>query len=93
MFVSLEARVRCIPCGYGLRHIWTGTARINKRSLRFSGGIGAMDRACPECGTANPAAGLTAVPLSAYRLTADAAEQVQAYRLARWPELAGEVSR
>lgn len=86
MMVALVARYPCTPCGYLLKTLLVPSMRINKRSMRSVGiSIGIADRACPECGAS------TSLPdRPVYRLTADSAAQVAAYRLRRWPELAKE---
>lgn len=89
MFIALEARTPCHMCGYQLRKIWTGYARINKRSMRFRGGLGAVDRTCPECLTPATGDAATLFP-GAFRPTANSATEIREYRLRRWPELAKE---
>jgi hypothetical protein len=51
MTVFLEFRSRCWLCGYRLRGWQCRVVRINKHSLRTTDrtGLGAYDRACPEC--------------------------------------------
>jgi hypothetical protein len=89
MFVALETTVRC-QCGYAIRAVMTGQARINKRSVRITGPlIGALGHhACPECGT--EVAG--EVPRSAYKLKEEDAARVAEYRMRRWGVPSGEVA-
>jgi hypothetical protein len=78
--VTLEARFPCALCGY-LFSSWSfPTARVNKRSLRITGPavICGPLRDCPECGM--PSDGVVALR---YRLTAESAADVAAYRSRR----------
>lgn len=84
MMLTLEARTPCILCGYLFSNWAFPSARVNKRSLRITGpsiSCGPL-RECPECG--HPPAQETHVR---YRLTAESAAEVEAYRARRWPEL------
>jgi hypothetical protein len=92
MFVALEARSRCLLCGFRDRVIMMGTARINKRSMRVQGPlIGSLGyRSCPECGITEQG---EMQPRSEYVLTAKDAVKVAEYRERRWPELVTEAAR
>lgn len=90
MHLVFESRRPCMLCGYRLRTLLMDTFRINKRSLAKTGkgpSIGFSDRICPECRTL---AATDPPKRETYAPTADTAVKVRAYRLARWPELAGE---
>ena len=84
MFVTLEARTPCLLCGFRDRVIMTGTARVNKRSLRVKGPLlGSVGYwKCPECGT--QAQG-ELKPRSPYVLDDASAREVAAYRARRFP--------
>lgn len=88
MTVTLEARMPCTVCGYRLRVIITGSARVNKRSLRLSHTLSASDRECPECGEP-----VWQIAWDRARLRPEDAAKVEAYRLRKWPELAREAAR
>jgi hypothetical protein len=90
MFLTFEARRPCVLCGYRLRHLLMDTFRVNKRSLTKTGkgpSLGFSDRICPECRTP---AGMDEPKREVYAATAGSAAEIRAYRLRRWPELAGE---
>ena len=93
MMLSLECRTRCVICGCFLSCYAFPSARINKRSIRQLDGICLRTNPgrCPECGFD---AGMRARSLlpgsftaSLWRLTADSAAEVEAYRAKRWPEV------
>jgi hypothetical protein len=69
-------------CGYRLRVLICGTARINKRSMRLDGTLTAADRRCPECGEE-----VHQVGWKYARLIPEDAVKVHAYRARKWPEL------
>jgi hypothetical protein len=83
VFLALEARSPCLLCGYLIRLVMCGTARVNKRSMRVRGSLGYWAyRACPECGT--PVARASMVPATPYVLTPGDAARVAEYRAKRW---------
>ncbi len=83
MFVAMQARSPCILCGYLIRIVMCGTARINRRSLRVRTSLGMWEhRACPECGT--PVARDSAAPGTPYVLLPADAARVAEYRAQRW---------
>jgi hypothetical protein len=94
VIVTLEARSRCLLCGYFLRSLAFPSVRVNKCSLKqLPGGyLTCHPGPCPECGTGAhgsppaPFAGemFTASP---WRLGAKSAAEVEAYRAKRWPEV------
>lgn len=84
MFLTLEARVPCVLCGYRLRYLMMRTCRINKRSIRSDHpGIVGTDPACPECLTPNHSG-----PPDRWRLIVSSQAEVDAYRARKWPEAA-----
>jgi hypothetical protein len=80
--VTLETAYPC-PCGHKIRAIMTATVRVNKRSLRtIAPMLGFIEHThCPECGTGVPRRDVEREP---YRLTADSAVEVAAYRKRRF---------
>jgi hypothetical protein len=83
MFVAMEARTSCPLCGYQIRVIMCGSARVNKRSLRVEPTLGALAyNRCPECGSDVRKA--SSVPRTAYRLRAEDAAKVSEYRQRKW---------
>jgi hypothetical protein len=83
MFVAMEAQASCPSCEYQVRLIMTGSARINKRSVRVTGPfLGALEHShCPRCGAE---VGGDGAPRSAYRLCAEDEAKVVAYRERKW---------
>jgi hypothetical protein len=88
MFVALSAPVPCLICGCRLHAVMVGTARINKRSMRFTATLGATAEPCPECGTRSDAM----PPYSAFQPVPEHADAIRVYRLRRWPEIVGEAA-
>ena len=85
MLVSLTATTPCLLCGYQLRVITFGTARVNRRSVRVKTGITAIAfRDCPECGTSTYSA---LMPRSAYVTDPQDLNAIRVARARRWPEL------
>lgn len=83
MFVTMEARTSCWLCGYQIRVVMCGSARVNKRSMRVETTLGAFAYAdCPECGSDVRSA--SSVPRTAYRLRAEDAAKVSEYRQRKW---------
>lgn len=84
MFVALLAATPCPLCAYRVEILMTGTARVNKRSLRVSGPLLGAFRftRCPECGT--DVASDSMRPRSPYVLAPKDAAKVAAYRLRKW---------
>ena len=84
MFVALIATTPCHLCAYRVEILMTGTARINKRSLRVSGPLLGAFRftSCPECGSDVGTDEMR--PRSAYQLLPRDAEKVAAYRMRKW---------
>jgi rRNA maturation protein Nop10 len=83
VFVTMEARTSCPLCGYQIRVIMCGSARINKRSMRVEPTLGALSYStCPECGSDVRSA--SSVPRSAYVLRPDDAAKVSEYRQRKW---------
>lgn len=82
--VALLAHTPCSLCGYRIETLMTGTARINKRSIRISGPLLGAFRytRCPECRSDVCADEMR--PRSAYRLVPEDAVKVAAYRLRKW---------
>ncbi|MDQ2875292.1 MAG: hypothetical protein M3Y33_11065 [Actinomycetota bacterium] len=105
MTVTLLAATAC-PCGYLWKVVMTGSARVNKRSVRYSVLLGAIGykafrwdlgcpSCCPECGLrlrSQREDGTETLGRSGYVLRPEDAERVRAYREKRWPELAGAVA-
>jgi hypothetical protein len=90
MTVFLEFRTPCALCGYRLRGWQCRTIRINKHSLRTTdrAGLGAYDRACPECSWPADGAPWTFAGLGrADRVKVDAARARRG-----WEPLPGQVS-
>lgn len=83
MFVAMEAETPCPRCGLAIKVIMTGTARVNKRSIRVNGPLlGAiMHRNCPDCGAE---VGRDGAPRTPYRLGAESEAAVIAYRQRKW---------
>lgn len=89
MFVAFETRVTCLLCGYRMRCLWMDYVRVNKRSMRKTGGgpaITWIERRCTECRWPSP----TSMPVTRYVPTPVDAAKIRAYRLRRWPQLAEE---
>lgn len=84
MFVALLAATPCPLCAYRVEVLMTGSARINKRSLRVTGPLLGAFRftRCPECGT--DVCGDSMRPRSAYVLAPEDAAKVAAYRMRKW---------
>jgi hypothetical protein len=83
MFVTLEARTSCPLCGYQIRVIMCGSARVNKRSLRVEPTLGALAyNRCPECRSDVRSA--SSVRRTPYRLRAEDAAKVIEYRQRMW---------
>jgi hypothetical protein len=89
--ITVEARSKCLLCGCYLSSFAFPSVRVNRRSLRQLPGfyITCYPGPCPECGHG---AGLVPRPepgesymASAWRLTAQSAAEVEAYRVKRWP--------
>ena len=85
MIVTLETHVKCPSCSHPIRFIGVATIRVNKRSARTVDGIilGAFEASrCPSCREVLP----RDMPLDRepYRLKAEDAARVAAYRLRRW---------
>jgi hypothetical protein len=79
----MEARTSCWLCGYQIRVIMCGSARVNKRSMRVEPTLGALSHsACPEC--RSDVRGASSVPRTAYRLSAEDEAKVRDYRQRRW---------
>jgi hypothetical protein len=84
--VTLVTRDPCW-CGYLREGLLFPTVRINKRSMRSHGvNLGVYPGRCEECGRDTSCDPTRLV----WRLDPDSAAKVRAYRLRRWPELAGE---
>jgi hypothetical protein len=83
MFVTLEDRTSCWLCGYQIRVIMCGSARVNKRSLRVEPTLGALAyNRCPECRSDVRSA--SSVPRTAYQLRAEDTAKVSEYRQRKW---------
>jgi len=76
--VSFDYRGRCALCGTRLRGIWSTVARINRRSLRTTGGILFVDRRCYECGFE------TNSRESQWALSVESLAAIAAYRERKW---------
>jgi len=92
MMITLECRSPCLLCGCFLSSYAFPSVRVNRRSLRQLAGTNLICHpgACPECGTG--ASGSPPVPYagemftaSPWRLDAQSAAEVEAYRARRWP--------
>lgn len=92
--VTLEARTPCPICGCFLRCHAFPSVRVNRRSIRQLDGpyLRTNPGPCPECGfdtgmrEGYRAAAVSTFLATRYRLTADSAAEVEAYRARRWPE-------
>lgn len=90
--ITVEARSRCLLCGCFLRSLAFPSVRVNRRSLRQLPGtyLTCHPGPCPECGQGShgspraPYAG-ESFTASRWRLTAESAAEVGAYRAKRWP--------
>lgn len=86
MIVALKTRITCPTCSHKIGYFAVATVRINKRSLRTTGGgaiLGALeDWQCPGCGTPVP----RDKPLDRepYTLADKDAAKVAAYRKRKW---------
>jgi len=79
----MRADSPCTLCGYRIRLVMVGTARVNKRSMRVSSTLGAWQyNDCPECGT--PVARGSAAPVTAWVLMPGDAAKVAEYRERRF---------
>jgi len=88
MFVALETLVTCPApgCGYKIRFLAFATVRVNKRSLRITGGgtvLGAFeDWKCPGCREVIPRD--RPLDREPYKLSDEDAVKVREYRRKRW---------
>ena len=86
MIVTLETNVSCPSCRHPIRFVAVATIRVNKRSARTAGNgiiLGAFeDWRCPQCREEIPRDG--ALDREPYRLAAEDAVKVAAYRKRRW---------
>lgn len=78
MTLNFDYRGTCSLCGVRLRGCWVTGARINRRSLRTTGGLMAVDWRCHECGFETYSAG------SVWALDPESADAVATYRARRW---------
>lgn len=84
--ITLVAMSPCGLCGYVRQGFAVSTVRINKRSMRsYGSNLSMFPEKCMECGWVSPWP-----PRFAVRAAADDAAKINAYRLRKWPELAGE---
>jgi len=86
VFVALETRVTCPSCSHGIRFTAFATVRVNKRSLRTTGGgtvLGAYeDWKCPGCREVIPRD--RPLDREPYRLADEDAAKVAEYRKRKW---------
>jgi hypothetical protein len=86
MIVTLETHVSCPDCTRKIRFIAVVTVRVNKRSIRATGSdfmLGAFeDHRCPSCRAEIPRD--RPLDREPYRLAAEDAVKVAAYRKAKW---------
>lgn len=86
MIVALHTNVSCPFCGHKIRYFTVATVRVNRRSLRETGNgwkIGALeDWRCPSCREEIPRD--RPLDREPYRLSAEDAAKVAAYRKAKW---------
>jgi endogenous inhibitor of DNA gyrase (YacG/DUF329 family) len=86
MIVSFKTRISCPTCQHKIGYFAVATVRINKRSLRTTGGgaiLGALEAwKCPGCGTPVPRD--RPLDREPYKLSDEDAVKVAAYRLKKW---------
>jgi hypothetical protein len=86
VIVALWTNVLCPSCSAPIRYFTVATVRVNRRSLRETGSggkIGAFeDWKCPKCREEIPRD--RPLDREPYRLSAEDAAKVAAYRKAKW---------